>query len=42
MKEGEKMHIFCPIGNSMHIFPQIDLKFTKLQKKAENQEGGDK
>ena len=35
--EIKKMHIFPPIGNSMHIFSPIDLKCTKLpQKKAEN------
>ena len=29
------MHIFPPLVNSMNIFPTIDLKFTKLQKKAD-------
>ena len=35
MKRGEKMQFFPPIGKQYAFFPPIDLKFTKLQKKAE-------
>ena len=36
---GEKnsyFAFFLQLVKSMHIFPQIDLKFTKLKKKADN------
>ena len=34
MKKSGKMHIISSIGKSMQIFPPIDLKFTKSQKKG--------
>ena len=35
LKVGE-MHIFPLLVKSMHMFSPIDLKYTKLQKKADN------
>ena len=33
LKGNDKMHTFPQLVKSMHIFPPIDLKFTKLQQK---------
>ena len=33
-KKGGEMHIYPQLVKSMHIFPPIDLKYTKLQKKG--------
>ena len=34
--KGEKggVHIIPPLAKSVHVFPPIDLKYTKLQKKG--------
>ena len=35
-EKGENAYLFFPqLVKSMHIFPTIDLKFTKLQKRLE-------
>jgi hypothetical protein len=31
-KKGDKCNFFPHLVKSMHIFPPIDLKYTKLQK----------